>query len=453
MNSLKPLNLACLAAFAALIAAPAQSNTVDIPQFLDAASPANLRMDSAATRVQPAGLSSDALTSEQWHLDAPPEEIAGTGLRDAISFPSQLESVVVAIVDTGILSTHSDMSDVLPGYDFVSNVSAANDGDGRDADPTDPGDWIAQSDIDDGSFPSDCAVANSTWHGTAVAGMIAAETNNELGIAGAAPLAKILPVRVMGRCGGTVTDLIDGIRWAAGLSVAGVEDNPNPATIINLSLGYVGSCAPAMQNAISAARNAGATVVTAIGNGGFSLSEQDYSPASCDGVITVAAADRDGNFANYNNRGDAVDILAPGGVPGAGLLTLDDGGSQSARNDDIYQPRYGSSIATPLVSATAALMLAANPLLEPHHIEQVLFENTRAVSDEQQCLEDSCGSGLLDAELAVFSASITDVSTLRSNDELYGGGGSGGGSVHPLWLLLLLLRGRSLSAIKTRLGK
>ena len=437
MKSYKPSLIACFATLTFLYSLPAQSNQSDIPPSIDSRLIANPVFEQRTNRVLPAGLSSDPLTSRQWHLDAPPTEIAGTGLRDALETPQQLDSVIVAIVDTGILSTHSDMGTVLPGYDFVSDVTAANDGDGRDADATDPGDWISQSDIDEGVFPSDCGVANSTWHGTAVAGMLAAKNDNELGLAAAAPLALILPVRVMGRCGGTVSDLIDGIRWAAGLQVSGVETNPNPASVINLSLGYVGSCDSAMQKAITDVTRAGAVVVTAIGNGGYALSEQPYSPAICDGVITVAAADREGNFATYNNSGDAVDILAPGGEPGSGLTTLDDGGSQSARNDDLYQARYGSSIATPLVSATAALMLAANPLLEPHHIEDLLIENTRAVSDAGQCPNNSCGSGLIDARLAVHAAATADVLELRSADELYGGGG--GGSMNPLLILLVIL--------------
>ncbi|MGB0866736.1 MAG: S8 family peptidase [Granulosicoccaceae bacterium] len=412
-----------------------QATQTDIPSFVDR----------AGQRVQPAGLSDDPLSHQQWHLDAPPTEIAGTGLRDALDTPRQLESVVVALVDTGVLPSHTDMGELLPGYDFVSDVLAANDGDGRDDDPSDPGDWITQAEIEDGTFNADCAVGNSSWHGTAVAGILAANTDNMLGIAGAAPMVKILPVRVMGRCGGTVTDLIAGVRWAAGLAVANVPLNPNPASVINLSLGYHGRCSSAMQSAIRDARAAGATVVTAIGNGGISLASEPYSPASCAGVISVAAATRGGNFAQYNNRGAAIDILAPGGVPGAGLTTLDDGGTRSARNDSLFQARYGSSIATPLVSATAAMMLAANPLLEPHQIEGLLVEYARAVSDESQCIEHSCGGGLLDARLAVHAAATTDVRELRIDDELLSSGG--GGALHPVLLLLLLLHQRGVHKI------
>lgn len=435
MDNFRKTTVACLAALTSFFFLHTHQAAADVPSFVD----------TQPHRVFPAGLSSDPLAPRQWHLDAPPDEIAGTGLRDALDTPRQLDSVVVAVVDTGILSTHSDMGELLPGYDLVSQISAANDGDGRDDDPTDPGDWVAQADIDNGTLSGDCAVSNSSWHGTAVAGMLAANNDNALGIAGAAPLVQILPVRVMGRCGGSVRDLIDGIRWAAGLDVAGTPSNPNPASVINLSLGYTGTCDDAMQSAIRDVREAGATVVTAIGNGATSLTAQPYSPASCVGVITVAAADREGNFASYNNRGDAVDVLAPGGVPGAGLTTLDDGGTRSARHDDLFQARYGSSIATPLVSATAALMIAANPLLQPHQIEGLITANTREVTNDSLCLENSCGAGLLDARLAVHAAATSDVRTLRIDDELYGGGG--GGSLSPLWLTLLILLKRRVPKI------
>lgn len=387
-------------------------------------------------RVRPAGLGSDPLAADQWHLLAPPAEVAGTGLQAALNTPRLLESIVVAVVDTGVLSTHSDMGTVLPGFDFVSDTATANDGDGRDPDPTDPGDWVTQDDIDSGTLAEGCSTTNSTWHGTTVAGMLSANTGNALGIASAAPPVKILPVRVMGRCGGTVVDLIDGIRWAAGLAVQGVDANPHPALVINLSLGYTASCSDAMQDTLDEVRQAGAVVVTAIGNGGHLLSEHPYSPASCDGVITVAASDRSGNYAYYNNHGHAVDILAPGGTPGAGLMTLDDGGSQNALHDDSYYPRYGSSIATPLVSATAALMVASNPLLLPRHIEELMLNNTREVGDTTLCPEDSCGAGLLDARLAVHAAANTDLPT-----------SGGGGAIHPLLLLLLILLQRGVAKV------
>ncbi len=425
----------------------------DIPQLIESrATSQPIISNSSTSRVFPAGLSSDELNDplidQQWHLLAPPEEIAGTGLLASLATPLQLDSVVVAVVDTGILATHLDIGKLLPGYDFVSNIVAANDGDGRDSDPMDPGDWVSMIDINNGSLATDCAVSSSTWHGTAVAGILAADTNNALGITGAAPHVQILPVRVMGRCGGTVADLIDGIRWAAGLDVQGTDINPNPAQVINLSLGYSGRCDSPMQNAINEVRAAGAVVVTAIGNGANALRQHAYSPASCDNVIAVAAADREGNFASYNNYGSDVDILAPGGVPGAGLTTLDDGGSQRARNDSVYTARYGSSIATPLVSASAALMIAANPLLEPHHIESLLFNNGRDVSNSSLCKENTCGAGLLDARLAVHAAATTDVRDLPEEDALSSSGG--GGALHPLALLLLMIlrQGRVLKVAK-----
>jgi serine protease len=150
--------------------------------------------------------------------------------------------VVVAVLDTGI-TEHAEFSGMtVPGYDFISDVWTANDGDGRDADPRDPGDWVARNACYRGSPPSD-----SSWHGTHTAGTIGAASNNAMGVAGINWGVKILPVRVLGRCGGYTSDIADGMRWSAGLSVTGVPANANPAKVLNLSLGGSGSCGTTMQ--------------------------------------------------------------------------------------------------------------------------------------------------------------------------------------------------------------
>src|SRR5690606_6718173 len=157
------------------------------------------------------------------------------------------------------------------------------------------------------------AATPSTWHGTAVAGLIAARAGNGYGIAGVAPAARILPVRSIGRCGGYMSDVIDGMRWAAGLAVPGVPANPYPARILNLSLGSTPGvpCSPLQQRAVDEVVAAGALVVAAAGNEGTG---SVGVPANCGGVLAVAAHTRYGDLASYSNVGPEVALTAPGGV-------------------------------------------------------------------------------------------------------------------------------------------
>ena len=218
---------------------------------------------------------------------------------------------VVAVLDTGILPGHPDLATTkfVPGYDFVcyGDLTDCLDNDttrGSDGDPSDPGDWCP----DDGG--------SSSWHGTHVTGTIAAQLNR-IGVAGIAPDAKILPVRVLGQCGGTDADINAAIRWAAGLPVGAgangraVPINKNPADVINLSLGGWGSCDANTASAIRAARGAGALVVVSAGNSNDDA--RNYSPAGCTDAFTVAALGPTGLPANYTNVGPVVDIAAPGG--------------------------------------------------------------------------------------------------------------------------------------------
>ena len=176
-------------------------------------------------------------------------------------------SIVIAVIDTGITNHEDLIGRTVPGYDFISDIPTANDGDSRDSDASDPGDWVAFNECSIFS-----AAGNSTWHGTHVAGIIGASGNNLSGIAGINWNSKILPVRVLGKCGGSDSDIIDGMRWAAGLHVAGVPDNPNPAKILNMSLGGPGDCTQAYQSAIDAIIFAGVVVVAGAGNGNIDAS-------------------------------------------------------------------------------------------------------------------------------------------------------------------------------------
>ncbi len=184
--------------------------------------------------------------SGQWYLQS--AQPAAIHADEAWSISKGSKGVVIADLDTGIRYDHPDLirataaGKLLPGYDFVSDVSMANDGTGRDSDASDPGDWISASDITHDPFKTDCTVGDSSWHGTRTAGILAALTDNTIGIAGTNWNAYVLPVRVLGKCGGFDSDIIDGMRWAAGIAVPGAPVNPYPARIINMSLGGTGSC-------------------------------------------------------------------------------------------------------------------------------------------------------------------------------------------------------------------
>lgn len=338
----------------------------------------------------------DQLWFAQWHSHDPKSGINLPAAWD-ITFG---EEVIVAVVDTGI-TNHSDLnSKVLQGADLVSDPAMSNDGDSRDNDASDPGDWITAGDpCYQGSFHS------SSWHGTHVAGTIAANTGNGTGVAGISFNAKIVPVRVLGKCGGWASDIADGIKWAAGVPVAGVSNNSNPARVINLSLGGRGSCSAMMQEAVDAANNAGALVVVAAGNSNNNIDFIHYSPANCKGVVTVASTDDEQNRSFFSNYGDFIDIAAPGGG-GIGVMSTINSGVTTPSSED-YKQMSGTSMAAPHVSGVAALMVGVNPDLSPSQLRQILNESARAFDSSSDCDSSICGEGLLDAEGAVMLAMST----------------------------------------------
>ena len=304
-------------------------------------------------------------------------------------------SVVVAVIDTGILPNHEDISgspNLVNGYDLISDPDIGNDGDGRDADATDPGDAIAANEC----YPGSPAQPNS-WHGTHVSGTIGVgKTNNTLGIAGINWNVKVQPVRVLGKCGGTMVDINDAIRWAAGLPVPGVPNNPTPARVINMSLGGASPCSasPATQAAINDAVARGVTVVVAAGN--ESSDAAGFIPASCNGVITVAASDRRGYLATrYSNFGTRVDIMAPGGDVRQdsdndgnpdGVLSMVNGG---------YAYYNGTSMAAPHTAGVAALLLSEDSTRTPDQVRSLL--KARAMTRTAVQCPKPCGAGLLNA--------------------------------------------------------
>lgn len=356
---------------------------------------------------------------DQWHYF---EDAGGINAPAAWDL-STGSGVVVAVIDTGY-RPHADLvANMATGYDMISAISTsggttvANDGGGRDADPLDPGDWVAAGECSTGS-----AAANSSWHGTHVAGTIAAVTHNASGAAGAAYGARFQPVRALGKCGGYTSDIADGILWASGEPVPyfgargrllGYQTNPTPAKVINLSLGGTATCDTTSQTAITTARGRGAVIVVAAGNGNTDVSTS--SPANCAGVIAVAAVGRNGGKAYYSNYGTGITLAAPGGNMGSAddpngvLSTLNTGttGPVDSPGGDSYRHRQGTSMATPHVSAVAALMFSANPGLKPGQVERLLQSSARAFPATVPCSECDAGkfgAGIVDAGAALSSA-------------------------------------------------
>ncbi|MBT9527734.1 MAG: S8 family serine peptidase [Rhizobacter sp.] len=334
----------------------------------------------------------DTQYGQQWHyyearggINLPPAWDLSTG-----------SGVVVAVIDTGY-RPHGDLAaNIVGGYDFIKDTTSAGDGNARDSDARDPGDYASFGAC--GLFsPSH----NSSWHGTHVAGTIAAVSNNGSGVAGVAYRARVLPVRVLGKCGGYTSDIADGIIWASGGTVSGIPANANPARVINMSLGGSGSCDTTSQNAINSARSRGTVVVVAAGNSNANAS--GFSPASCSGVITVAATNRNGGRASYSNYGALVAVAAPGGdtASGAanGILSTLNSGSTTPGSDN-YAYYQGTSMAAPHVAGVVALMLSANPSLTPDQVATRLKSSARAFP--ATCSQ--CGTGIVNAYAAVVAA-------------------------------------------------
>ncbi len=361
------------------------------------------------TIMIPLATPNDSSYPTQWDLTNPDVSgVYGINAPAAWDITTGSSNITVAVVDTGYLA-HSDLaSRVIGGYDFISDASIGNDGNGRDGNALDNGDWITSQESRSGFFRG-CPVGNSSWHGTHVAGTIGAVTNNGTGISGINWSSGLLAIRALGKCGGYTSDITDGVRWAAGLNVSGVPSNPNPAQVINLSLGGSGSCSSTWQNTVNAATAAGAVVVVAAGNSDANAA--NYSPAGCNNVISVASTGKAGSRAYYSNYGSTVEIAAPGGdrIADGGdtiLSTLNSG--TTSPGADTYAKYQGTSMAAPHVAGVASLMLSAEPSLSPAQVSQLMQDTARAFPSGSTCGgSTSCGVGIVDAAAAVAAAGGT----------------------------------------------
>ncbi|MDR0184054.1 S8 family peptidase [Lysobacter arvi] len=363
------------------------------------ASDPNVESVSVDRLMRPSAMPNDPVlaTHQLWHYGT---GSGGARVTTAWSTGATGAGIVVAMLDTGA-TRHADlMSNLLDGYDFITDRALS----GRPTDDRVPGGW----DLGDFTTAGQCAPGSpaspSSWHGTHVSGTIAEVTNNEIGGAGVAYDAKIVPVRVLGRCGGYTSDINDAIVWAAGGHVDGVPDNPHPAEVINMSLGGTHACEADTQAAIDKAVSLGATVVVAAGNDNADAT--GHAPASCARVVTVGATGFSGQRAGYSNYGSAVDLSAPGG---AGVEGSPNGYIWSTHNTgatvpegDRYVGMTGTSMATPHVAGIVALMqgVAATPLT-PAQIEGLLVASARPFPIKP---DRAIGAGIVDATAAVERA-------------------------------------------------
>ncbi|WP_293642059.1 S8 family serine peptidase [Polaromonas sp.] len=336
-------------------------------------------------------------SGQQWHYQSPTSYPGGANLPAAWD-SSTGSGVVVAVIDTGY-RPHADLAgNLLPGYNFVPYLRAGDPAIGPDA--SDPGDWTALAQC------LDPTPSSSSWHGTHVAGTIAAVTNNGVGVAGVAFGAKVLPVRVLGACGGNASDIAAGMQWAAGLNVPGVPTNPNKAKVLNLSLGGSGKCLQVFQDAVNAVRAAGSVVVAATGNDPALPVGQ---PANCTGVIAVTAHTKLGDHASYASIGPGTVISGPGGGPGVSSLAGDGGLVYSTMNAgtrspgaDSYTGYMGTSMATPHVAGVAALLASLQPAITPDALSSILTSSARRPPSGTYCAtRTDCGAGLVDAKAAI----------------------------------------------------
>jgi serine protease len=394
----------------------------------------------------------DPLFSEQWYLQ--PGSVTTPSAVDAVTAwdtTTGSTGIVIADLDTGVRFEHPDLQwagsggRLLPGYTFISDTFVANDGDAQDADASDPGDWVIQADLSKPECSGGTA-GNSSWHGTRVSGLLGALSNNGSGIAGMTWSAWLLPVRVLGKCGGLDSDIVTGMLWAAGIPVSGVPNNPYPARIENMSLGGTGSCPQLYADVIAQLTAKGVLVVASAGNEGGPVD----APANCAGVAGVAGLRHAGTKVGFSSLGPEIALSAPAGncvntAPGSACLypitsTTNQGTTTPGAEgytDQLNHPNLGTSFSAPLVSGIAGLMLAVNgnltsaqliarlkegaqpfpqtsPTVPPPPMCHVPMGPTNLQASECICTLDgqTCGAGMASASGAL-NAALRPVAAVR----------------------------------------
>jgi len=371
----------------------------------------------------------------QWYLRAPAGVVQSSiNAEAAWTVTTGRPEVVVAVLDTGVRYDHADLTgNLLPGYNMISDPVVAGNAVGRDADASDPGDFVTAAEIAANPVVfNNCTPTDSSWHGTQTASLIGALTDNGIGMASVGRNVRVLPVRVLGKCGGYDSDIQAAMFWAAGLNVPGVPDNPNKAAIINLSLGSDGVCGNGYPAVISQVMAAGTVVVAAAGN---SAGQAVGVPANCPGVIAVGGLRHAGTKVGYSDAGPEIALSAPAGncVNQTGpclypiITALNAGATTPVAGSSAYSDSTnwsaGTSFSAPLVAGTAALMLSIQPALQPADLRRLLQSTARpfpttstdptvlqcqppGATDQLECIctASTCGAGMLDAGAAVQAA-------------------------------------------------
>jgi len=402
----------------------------------------------------------------QWYLKPPgpdglatntaPAAINAEQAWDLLSGGVGSPSLVVAVLDSGLRFDHPDLlANVVPGYDMIaaddsngngaggSDFSTANDGNGRDADPSDPGDFITAAEKANNPNFTSCDVSSSSWHGTQTLGLIGATTNNAVGIASVGNGVKVMPVRVLGKCGGYDSDILVGMLWAAGvysaseLATLGLPANPHPARVLSMSLGSTGSCSQPYRDAMTRLTAANVVVVASAGN---TAGHAVGTPANCPGIIAVAGLRHVGDKVGFSDLGPEIAISAPGGncvlindgepclypimtTSNSGAQTPVLGAAGAIYTDSFDTASLGTSFSAPLVAGAASLILSVKPSMTPAQVRSALqatarpFPTTGGSAGIPQCVAPTgvdqgecycstslCGAGMLDVRAAVVLA-------------------------------------------------
>lgn len=394
--------------------------------------------------LRPNVIPNDTRFAVQNNLASPTVVPGGINMASAWDITQGSSGIVVAVVDTGY-TDHPDLTGkILPGYNFISDPVRAGNSFGRGTDAHDLGDGVTSAT----QYPSlGCSTSDTypqpnSWHGTEVASVLAAATNNGRDIAGVGWNTQFVPVRVSGKCGALLSDTVDGMLWAGGIAVAGAPTNNYPARIVNVSLGSTGQCSAAEQDAVNQLAARGTMVVAAAGNEGARSVD---APANCTGAIAVTAHVDSGENASYANVGPQVALSAPGGGCGnskvitatnpptcaeaQSVIQADSNDGTQSLGNYVVKQVAGTSFSTPEVAGTIALMLSVQPQLSNAQVLAGLQQTARPHPNGTFCTENPgvCGAGLLDAAGAVAYAQRTAGAGIGSGTGTSGSGGSGGG--------------------------